>query len=54
MKMKGISILLVAVLMTVQGFSQDFKKFKFGFKVDPNVSWMSPETTDMWLVRESW
>ena len=47
MKMKGISILLVAVLMTVQGFSQDFKKFKFGFKVDPNVSWMSSETTDV-------
>ena len=45
--MKGISILLVAVLMTVQGFSQDFKKFKFGFKVDPNVSWMSSETTDV-------
>jgi hypothetical protein len=35
------------VLMTVQGFSQDFKKFKFGFKVDPNVSWMSSETTDV-------
>jgi hypothetical protein len=47
MKMKGISILLVAVLMTVQGFSQDFKKFKFGFKVDPNVSWMSSETIDV-------
>jgi len=50
MKMKGISILLVAVLMAVQGFSQegsDFKKFKFGFKVDPNVSWMSPKSTDM-------
>ena len=45
--MKGISILLVAVLMTVQGFSQDFKKFKFGFKVDPNISWMSPETADL-------
>lgn len=45
--MKGISILLVAVLMTVQGFSQDFKKFKFGFKVDPNVSWMSSETIDV-------
>tara|TARA_B110000967_G_scaffold24584_1_gene22596 strand:+ start:6175 stop:7020 length:846 start_codon:yes stop_codon:yes gene_type:complete len=47
MKMKGISILLVAVLFAVQGFSQDFKKFKFGFKVDPNVSWMSSETTDV-------
>ena len=47
MKMKGISILLVAVLMTVQGFSQDFKKFKFGFKVDPNISWMSPKSTDI-------
>lgn len=47
MKMKGISILLVAVLMTVQGFSQDFKKFKFGFKVDPNISWMSPEAADL-------
>ena len=45
--MKGISILLVAVLMTVQGFSQDFKKFKFGFKVDPNISWMSPEAADL-------
>lgn len=44
--MKGISILLVAVLIAVQGFSQDFKKFKFGFKVDPNVSWMSSETND--------
>ena len=45
--MKGISILLVAVLLAVQGFSQDFKKFKFGFKVDPNISWMSPETADL-------
>lgn len=44
--MKGISILLVAVLLAVQGFSQDFKKFKFGFKVDPNISWMSSETND--------
>lgn len=47
MKMKGISILLVAVLFAVQGFSQDFKKFKFGFKVDPNISWMSPEAADL-------
>tara|TARA_B100000795_G_scaffold63797_1_gene43018 strand:- start:3575 stop:4420 length:846 start_codon:yes stop_codon:yes gene_type:complete len=46
MKMKGISILLVAVLLAVQGFSQEFKKFKFGFKVDPNISWMSSETSD--------
>lgn len=46
MKMKGISILLLAVLIAAQGFSQDFKKFKFGFKVDPNVSWMSSETND--------
>ena len=45
--MKGISILLVAVLFAVQGFSQDFKKFKFGFKVDPNISWMSPEAADL-------
>ena len=45
--MKGISILLVAVLFAVQGFSQDFKKFKFGFKVDPNISWMSPKSTDI-------
>lgn len=48
--MKGISILFIAVLLAVQGFSQEeanFRKFKFGFKVDPNISWMSPKTADM-------
>ena len=50
--MKKIAVLLLTVLLTVAGFSQDdtsgdFKKFKLGFKLDPNLSWMTPRSNDL-------
>jgi hypothetical protein len=40
---------LVAVLMALSAVvnAQDNGKFRFGFKVEPNVSWMSPKEKDI-------
>lgn len=39
--------MVLSISMFSQETAKDYKKFKFGFKVDPNLSWMSPKTTEM-------
>ncbi len=49
--MKRVLIIIMSLALSASMFSQetttDYKKFKFGFKVDPNLSWMSPKTNEM-------
>lgn len=49
--MKRIIITLSALLVLTGSFAQeasaDFKKFKFGFKLDPNLSWLSPKSNEI-------
>lgn len=48
--MRQITIILFSAFLTLSVSAQedgDFKKFKFGFKVDPNLSWMSPKSDDL-------
>ncbi len=48
--MKRFTVLLFSAIMAFSGLSQedgDYKKFKFGFKVDPNLSWMTPKSDDL-------
>ncbi len=48
--MKRLIFLGITFLTFLSASAQDeadFKKFKFGFNVAPNLSWMSPKTTDI-------
>jgi len=49
MKLREILLVLLALTVIGQASAQedDYRKFKFGFKIDPNVSWMSPKTNEM-------
>lgn len=40
--MKKISTALLFICLSTALFAQDFKKFRMGFKANPNVSWMKP------------
>jgi len=40
---KHLIITSVFLLTTVFSFGQDFDKFKIGFKINPNVSWLTPQ-----------
>jgi len=52
--MKRILIITAALLFCSSIYGQqetrentDYKKFKFGFSLDPNLSWMSPKTNEI-------
>lgn len=45
--MKKIVLLIAITLIAKANFAQDdFKKFRFGLKASPNISWFQPETKD--------
>ncbi len=40
---KNIIVTSVFLLTTLMSFSQDFDKFKIGFNIHPNISWLAPQ-----------
>ena len=44
--MKKIATIMLLLLITKVNYAQDFKKFRFGLKAAPSVSWLKPDTKE--------
>ncbi|HET6245555.1 MAG: PorT family protein [Bacteroidetes bacterium] len=42
LKIKSITAIIVLLLLANITYAQDFKKFRFGLKAAPNISWLKP------------
>jgi hypothetical protein len=45
--MKNLAFVILSLLFVQNSYSQDFKKFRFGLKGVPNISWMKPDATNL-------
>jgi hypothetical protein len=45
--MKKLTFLIAFTIFITQGFAQDFKKFRFGLKGAPNLSWFKADATGL-------
>lgn len=44
--MKKITTIVLLLLLAKVNFAQDFKKFRFGLKAAPSVSWLKPDSKE--------